>query len=153
MTIGITLGLALLIFFAFGIILARRQSETKKAAIADLQREKEALASVNVRALAEEEATDLGLPTVRGAAGVPLIILLKVWKAHEELRARCPSPDLLEFVVADGVAPADATEADVHLRCDGAIRSPSPADRSDEGVAHTDPSASPPDPGDPADWQ
>lgn len=131
-------GLTVAVFLVFGVVLARRASETKKEAIADLQREKEALAPMSLRALAEEEARDLGLHDMPGAQGVPPVVLLKVWKSHEELRLRCPSEDLLEFVVADGVDPADATEPDVYVRCKGQA-SESSVDEPPDSPA-TDPS-------------
>ncbi len=55
MTAAISIGLVLVVFLAFGIVLSRRQSERKREAIDDLQREKEALAPVSIQALAEEE--------------------------------------------------------------------------------------------------
>ncbi|MCB1245900.1 MAG: hypothetical protein KDB69_01380, partial [Acidimicrobiia bacterium] len=123
MTVGIAIVIALAVLFGFGIVLSRRASERKKEAIADLQREKEALAPVSLRSLAEDEARDLGLPDMPGADGIPPVVLLKVWKEAALIRERCASPDDLRFVLADGVEPENAVEPDVRLDCSGPMRS------------------------------
>lgn len=121
MTAAVLIGVVLVVFVVFGVVLSRRQSERKREAIADLQREKEALAPVSVLALAEEEADDLGLAQIRGAEGISPVVLLKVWKDNKWVVDRCPSRDQLRYTVADGVDPTMAAEPDVGLVCDGEL--------------------------------
>ncbi len=120
MTAAALIGIVLLVFLAFGVFLSRRQAETKRQAIQDLQREKEALGPVNVKALAEEEAAELGLAGIRGAEGIPPVVLLKVWKSSSAIVERCASKDQLRYELAPGVDPTLAAEPDVTLVCDTA---------------------------------
>lgn len=127
MTSAVLIGIVVVVFLIFGVVLSRRQSERKREAIQDLQREKEALGPVSVQALAEEEAAELGLAGIAGAEGVPAVVLLKVWKSNSSVVERCPSRDQLRYQVADGVDPAQAAEPDVTLVCDAEL-APSQAD-------------------------
>jgi hypothetical protein len=128
MTSAVLIGVVVVMFLIFGVILSRRQSERKKEAIEDLQREKEALAPLSIQALAEEEAADLGLAQILGADRVPPVILLKVWKRDSSVVERCRSKELLRYEVRAGVDPTLATEPDVKLVCDDeSAQTPSPA--------------------------
>lgn len=111
--------MTVLILFVLGVFLSRRQRATKLAAIEDLQKEKEAIAAVSLRDLAEEEARDLGLPEIEGADDVPLVVLLKVWRNAAHVREACPH-ERLRYVIREGVVPSEAAEPDVQLVCDGA---------------------------------
>jgi hypothetical protein len=124
MTSAVLIGVVVVMFLIFGVILSRRQSERKKEAIEDLQREKEALAPLSIQALAEEEAADLGLDLIQGAEGIPPVILLKVWKRDSGVVEQCQSNDLLRYQVKVGIDPALATEPDVNLVCDGESTQP-----------------------------
>jgi hypothetical protein len=138
MTPGVLIVIVVVVFLVFGIGLSRRQSERKKEAIQDLQREKEALGSVSIQALVEEEAADLGLAGISGADGIPTVILLKVWKSNSSLVERCPSREQLRYQLAEGVDPQNATEPDVTLVCDGELASPPPRDTPPEDRAKDD---------------
>lgn len=131
MTAAVLIGIVLLIFLVFGVVLSRRQSERKREAIADLQREKESLGPVSIQALAEEEAADLGLAGIRGADGIPPVVLLKVWKGSTSTVEQCPSRDQLRYKLASGVEPSVASEPDVTLVCEGQTSDPA-ADDADK---------------------
>ena len=115
---GFLILVVLLVFIVFGVVLSRSQSATKKAAIADLQQEKEALGTIDLRALARDEAQELGLFDIRGSDEISPVILLKIWKDSDDVRATCPSRSDLRFAVADGIDPALVTLQDVSLVCD-----------------------------------
>jgi hypothetical protein len=135
---GVLIGIVVVVFLIFGVALSRRQSERKREAIKDLQREKEALGPVSVQALAEEEAADLGLAGVAGAQGIPAVILLKVWKSNASVVDRCPSKDQLRYQVAAGVEPSQATEPDVTLVCESELVQPSKDVAVPEATGETD---------------
>jgi hypothetical protein len=115
---GALIIVVLVVFIAFGVVLSRSQSATKKAAIADLQKEKEALGTIDLRALARDEAVDLGLFDIPGSQEVSPVVLLKIWKGSHEVRANCPSQSDLRFQIAEGIDPGLATLQDVSLVCD-----------------------------------
>ena len=121
----------LVVFVVFGVILSRRQSERKREAIADLQREKDSIAPVSIQALVDEEVDDLGLRNIPGAEEIPSVVLLKVWKSNSSIVTRCPSKDLLRYTVAEGIDPAMASEPDVALTCDGELAPLAEADVPD----------------------
>ncbi|MEZ5175381.1 MAG: hypothetical protein R2823_04165 [Acidimicrobiia bacterium] len=108
-------------FVAWAIALSRRQSERKKQAIASLQEEQEQLTPFDIHALVDAEVADLGLRAIEGSDGIPSPILLKVWNTSADVVKRCPSRDLLRFVVASGVAAAEAADTDVTLVCDDTV--------------------------------
>lgn len=135
MTAGVLIVIVVLVFLIFGVVLSKRQSERKREAIKDLQREKEALGPVSIQALAEEEAAELGLSRIAGAEDIPTVILLKLWKSNAVLVERCPSRDQLRYQVTEGVDPAQATERDVTLVCDGESTKVTPLDSTPEPMA------------------
>ncbi len=95
------------------IMISRTGSRRKKEAIADLQREKEALHTPDIIELVNEEVREAGITDLPGAEGIDPIILLKVWKRDRET---CDEGNG-RFVVAEGVDPSDATETDVVFEC------------------------------------
>jgi hypothetical protein len=66
--------------------------------------------------LVHEEIAAAKIDEVPGSEGLPAPVMLKAYKRDEIVRERCPH-GTYEFVVADGVVPAEATEADVRLFC------------------------------------
>ncbi|MCP3998354.1 MAG: hypothetical protein GY722_25315 [bacterium] len=64
--------------------------------------------------LVREEVADLGLEDIPGATGLSRPVMLKAFR--RDALADC-SHDTREFVVTDGVDPANALEADVELVC------------------------------------
>ena len=113
-------------FVVAGIVLGRQTSHQKKAAIADLKREKEALAQTDIFDLVLEEIEDLGLRSIEGAEELQPGVLLKTWRDHSEVVEGCPDRSNLHFEVADGVEPSEATDEDVTLVCDGTSESDDP---------------------------
>lgn len=115
--VPVLIGAGVIGFIAWAVMLSRQQSQRKKEAIASLQAEKEGLPAFSIHALVEAEVTDLKLSEIDGANGMPPEILLKTWTANQHIVSLCPSRDSLQFTIADGVQPADATEDDVTLVC------------------------------------
>lgn len=95
------------------ILLSRSGSQRKKAAIADLQREKDSLHTPDIIELVEQEVRESGITDLPGAEGVDHVVLLKVWKRD---RGDCDE-GAGRFVVAQGVEPSEATETDVTFQC------------------------------------
>jgi hypothetical protein len=95
------------------IMISRTGSQRKKEAIADLQREKEALHTPDIIELVNEEVREAGITDLPGAEGIDPVILLKVWKRD---RDDC-GDGAQRFVLADGVEPSAATETDVVFEC------------------------------------
>lgn len=110
-------GVVVVAFIAWAVQMSRRQSATKKAAIAELQEEQEKLTSFDIHALVEAEVNDLGLREVAGSADIPDSVLLKTWNESRHIVSGCPSRDLLTFVVRDGVERSHAMDEDVRLVC------------------------------------
>ena len=104
-------------FIAWAIHLSRRQSATKKEAIANLQEEQDRFPAFDIHALVRAEVEDLQLREITGAAEVPDSVLLKAWNESQDVVRGCPSRDLLAFVVSDGVESSAALDADVTLIC------------------------------------
>ena len=105
-------------FITWGVIASKRTSERKKDAIADLQVQQDQIAPFDIHALVTDEVNDLGLRSINGSTGIPASVLLKTWKENTDLVGRCPSRDLLNFVVTPGVDPSEALDSDVSLGCD-----------------------------------
>ncbi len=66
--------------------------------------------------LMRQEIAELGVDKIPGSEGLAGPVLLKVYKRDQRVAENCPR-EALEYVVADGVAPAEATEDDVVLSC------------------------------------
>lgn len=95
------------------ILLSRSGSQRKKEAIADLQREKDSLRTPDILELVDQEVRESGITDLPGADGIDPVVLLKVWKRD---RGDC-GEQTGRFVVAGGVEPSAATEADVVFDC------------------------------------
>ncbi len=67
--------------------------------------------------LVRQEISELGIDKREGAAGLPGPVMLKVYRRDEAIRKACPNDDW-RFVVADGVEPSDAEDADVRIVCE-----------------------------------
>lgn len=74
----------------------------------------------SIEDIARAEAEDLGLLDLPGAEGLPINVLLLVWRRDEAVRARCDGG--LGYELTTGVDPAAATEDDVRLTCDRPLR-------------------------------
>ncbi len=95
------------------VMLSRTGSRRKKEAIADLQREKEALQTPDILDLVDEEVRESGITDLPGADGIDPVILLKVWKRD---RGDC-GEQTGRFAVTGGVEPSAATETDIEFNC------------------------------------
>ncbi|MGI9585922.1 MAG: hypothetical protein ACR2N7_10070 [Acidimicrobiia bacterium] len=102
-------------FVVIGVVMARSTSSRKKQAVESLKAEKEAVGHYSILDLVSEEVDERGLRSIDGADDLPPDVLLKVWKDAENYRGATPN-DELEYVVADGVEPKDATPQDVSLK-------------------------------------
>jgi hypothetical protein len=109
--------LVLIAFIVVGVMLSRQTTKSKKRAIADLDAEKENVEAFDIFALVESEVSALGLDGIEGAEGIPHGVLLKVWSDSQGIADSCADQAHLRYVVAEGVDPADATDADVNLEC------------------------------------
>lgn len=94
--------------------LSRSTKQTKKEAMADLEREKAELHTPDIIELVVEEVRELGIDSLPGSEGIDPTVLLRVWKRD---RGGC-GPDEGRFVVADGVDPITATDGDVTFECE-----------------------------------
>ncbi len=79
-------------------------------------------ATPSIEEIARAEAEDLGLLDLPGAEGLPINVLLLVWRRDEAVRTRCDGR--LGFELTAGIDPGDATEGDVRLTCDRPLRDP-----------------------------
>ncbi len=95
------------------IMLSRSGSQRKKEAIADLQREKDSLQTPDILELVNQEVSESGITDLPGAEGIDPVVLLKAWKRDGDDCAEGEGG----FVVAEGVEPSAATEADVTFDC------------------------------------
>ena len=117
MTEGTIIALAgLIAFLAVAIVLSRNTSRQKKAAIASLREEQEAIGHYDIMAMANEEIETLGLRSIEGAEGLAADVLLKSWKDAPEGVHDCDR-EALRYVVDADVEPARATAANVRLVC------------------------------------
>ncbi|MCJ7779786.1 MAG: hypothetical protein MUQ27_03075 [Acidimicrobiia bacterium] len=94
-------------------MLSRTGSQRKKEAIADLQREKEALQIPGILDLVNDEVREAGIAELPGAEGLDPVVLLKVWKRDREACGEGEG----RFVVSDGVEASAAKEANVVFEC------------------------------------
>ncbi len=115
----IAIAVVFLALIVTGIVLGRQTKRRKKEAIADLERQREEIAQKDIFALILEEVDDLDLRSIAGADDLQPAVLLKTWKDHATVVEGCPDRSRLRFVVADGVDPAEATDGDVTVVCDG----------------------------------
>jgi hypothetical protein len=115
MTIAIVFAVAA--FLVVAAMLSRQSTKNKKRAIADLEKEKESVGTFDIFDLVESEVQALGLTDIQGAHDIPHAVLLKVWRDSKHTVESCIDTNHLRFVVASGIAPAEATELDVSLEC------------------------------------
>ncbi len=94
-------------------LLSRMQSNRKKEAMADLQREIDQTHTPSILELVNLEIEDAGIGSLPGAEGIDPTVLLKVWKRDG---AGCPSGQG-EFHVTEDIEPSDATADDVTFDC------------------------------------
>lgn len=112
---NVPLIIVIVIVVVVGMVLfSRSGNRRKREAIADLQRERESLHTPDILELVNEEVQDAGITDLAGAEGIDPAVLLKVWKRDREDCAEQAG----RFVVADGVEPSAATEADVTFVCE-----------------------------------
>jgi hypothetical protein len=109
---------AVVALIVWGVIASKRTSENKKEAMADLKLQQEQIEPFDIHSLVTDEIADLELRSIPGAVGIPASVLLKTWKDNIETANRCPSRDLLSFVVTPGLEPSEALDPDVSLVCD-----------------------------------
>ncbi len=114
--------LVLIAVIVVGIMLSRQTTRTKKRAMADLETEKENVGAFDIFELVESEVSALGLDSIEGSGNIPHGVLLKVWSDNQDIVNSCADHAHLRYVVADGVDPAQATEADVTLECTQAAK-------------------------------
>ena len=112
MTVALII-IAVIVVVGGTVMLSRTGSQRKKEAIADLQREKEALRVLDILDLVNEEVRETGIAELPGAEGIDPVVLLKVWKRDREACGEGEG----RFVVSDGVEPSAAKEADVIFEC------------------------------------
>lgn len=67
--------------------------------------------------LMREEIAAIGVENIPGHEGLTGPVMLKVYRRDQLIRERC-THDAYQFVVEDGVPPADATENQVTLFCE-----------------------------------
>jgi hypothetical protein len=109
--------LVLIAFIVVGIMLSRQTTKTKKRAVDDLETEKENVGAFDIFELVESEVSALGLDGIEGSENIPHGVLLKVWSDNQDIANSCADHDHLRYLVADGVDPTEATDADVTLEC------------------------------------
>ena len=107
---------AVIAFIVVGVVLARNTSSRKKQAIASLEEEKKSIGHFSIVDLIDAEVTELGLRSIDGAQDIPPEVLLKTWSMTDSVHD-CPHHQL-RYVLAPGVAPADADHTTLELICD-----------------------------------
>ncbi len=113
MTVPLIIIVLIIVVVGGMVMLSRTGNQRKKAAIADLQREKEALQIPDILDLVNEEVREAGIAELPGAEGLDPVVLLKVWKRDREACSEGEG----RFIVSDGVEPSAAKEADVIFEC------------------------------------
>jgi hypothetical protein len=97
-------------------VLSRASGRKKRMAREDLKREQEQVGHFDILELVRQELDETGAGDVPGGDGVDPTVLLRVWRRDQAVRDDCSGG--LRFVIADGVAPADAEVDVVKLVCD-----------------------------------
>lgn len=108
----IAIGVAFLIVM---ILLSRMGRSRKQQAVADLEREREAIKAPDILELVHQEVTELGIDRIEGADGIDPSVLLQVYRRDE---VNCEDGAERRFVLADGTDPSDADTDTLSLRCD-----------------------------------
>jgi hypothetical protein len=116
--------LAFVVLLVVGFMLSRATARQKKEAIASLEAERNALASVTILDLVIAEVEDIGLRSIDGSDGVAPEVLLRAWNDARE-RTKQLDHDRLRFVVVDADRSGELQPGDLRLEeRDG----PSPTD-------------------------
>jgi hypothetical protein len=106
--------LTFVVLLVVGFMLSRGTARRKKEAIASLEAERNALASVTILDLVIAEVEDLGLRSIDGSEGVAPDVLLRAWKDAGE-RTKQLDRGRLRFVVADADRSGDLQPGDLRL--------------------------------------
>lgn len=106
--------LAFVVLIVVGFTLSRGTAQRKKEAIASLEAERNALASVTILDLVIAEVEDLDLRSIDGSDGVAPDVLLRAWNDASD-RTRQLDRDRLRFVVASGDGSGELQPGDVRL--------------------------------------
>jgi hypothetical protein len=114
------------------VIVTRNSARVKREAREDLKREMEAMPHRDIMDLVLEEAAETGVDRIEGGDGIELPVRLQVWHRDAAVRTACPDPEMLRFVIDDGVAAETATSGDVRLIFDGYV--PAPDEPEPEGA-------------------
>lgn len=123
--------LTFVVLLVVGFMLSRGTARRKKEAIASLEAERNALASITILDLVIAEVEDLDLRSIDGSEGVAPDVLLRTWKDAGE-RTKQLDRDQLRFVVVSGDRSGTLQPGDLRLEeRDG----PSPADHPAESDA------------------
>ncbi len=113
-------------FLVISAVMGRQSKRNKRAAIEDLEREKEKLAQTDIFTLVIAEIEELALRSIAGATDLQPAVLLKAWKDHTDIAQQCTDRRDLRFVITDGVHPDEATADDVALICESTPNHPQP---------------------------
>jgi hypothetical protein len=107
----VAIGIAFLVVM---ILLSRMGRARKQQAVADLEREREAIKVPDILELVHQEVVDLGLDRLDGAEGIDPSVLLQVYRRDE---VNCEDGEKRHFVLADGINPEDADPDTLSLHC------------------------------------
>jgi hypothetical protein len=102
-------------FLVVMVLLSRMGRSRKQQAMADLEREREAVRVPDILELVLQEVQDLGLDRIQGSEGIDPSVLLQVYRRDVQ---NCDDGADHQFVVADGVDPQNADTDTVSLRCE-----------------------------------
>lgn len=102
-------------FLVVMVLLSRMGRSRKEQALADLEREREAIKAPDIMELVHQEVVDLGLDKLEGADGIDPSVLLQVYRRDE---VNCEDGAERKFVLADGTKPADADTDTLSLHCE-----------------------------------
>jgi hypothetical protein len=116
------------------IVITRNSARVKREAREDLKREMEALPQRDIMDLVREEAEETGVDAIAGGEGIDLPVRLQVWHRDAAVRAACPDPAQLQYVVDDGVDRTRANANQVRLIFQGYVPAvePEPMELMDE---------------------
>lgn len=106
--------LTFVILLVVGFTLSRGSAQRKKEAIASLEAERNAVASITILDLVIAEVEDLDLRSIEGSEGVSPEVLLRAWNDAGE-RTKQLDHDRLHFVVAPGARSGELQPGDLRL--------------------------------------
>lgn len=108
----VAIGIAFLVVM---VLLSRMGRTRKQQAVADLEREREAIKAPDILELVHQEVVELGIDRIEGAEGIDPSVLLQVYRRDE---VNCADGAERRFVLADGTDPRDADTDTLSLRCE-----------------------------------